>query len=79
MPEQLRKQVVELVKYHDYKLATTEASVKKLLKKLKNTSFSQWASVRRADILAQSPLYMEDKLTALAEIQKIAKELTRKE
>lgn len=76
MPEQLRKQVVELVKYHDYKLATTEASVKKLLKKLKNTSFSQWASVRRADILAQSPLYMEDKLTALAEIQKIAKELT---
>ncbi|MBW6409401.1 CCA tRNA nucleotidyltransferase [Clostridium weizhouense] len=68
------KQVVTLIKYHDCTL-NTKLSVKKMLNRIGKDLFEDLIKVKRADILAQNPIYKKDRLLNLVkaknELEKI--------
>jgi len=67
--------VTELVKYHDIQIGATAKSVKKLLSKLGEVQFRRLLKVKKADIMAQNPLFAKKRLEFLDMIQLIFNEI----
>jgi tRNA nucleotidyltransferase (CCA-adding enzyme) len=71
------KDVIELIKYHDIMIEPRKKSVRKILSKLKGNElqFQRLLSVKRADVLAQAPDKLENRLKEIEAIELIFKEV----
>ncbi len=67
--------VTELVKYHDIQLGLNAKSVKKLLSKLGEAQFRRLLKIKKADILAQNPLFADERLKKLELVEGIFEEV----
>ena len=67
--------VTELIKYHDMQIGSTTKSVKKLLCKLGEVQFRRLLKVKRADIMAQNPIFANRKLKSLDIVQLMLEEI----
>lgn len=63
-----REKVVELIRYHDSTIEVGEKYIKRWLNKIGVDQFRRLLDIRRADILAQSPQYKEERIEKLNEI-----------
>lgn len=63
--------ITELVKYHDVNIIANSKSVKKLLNTIGEEQFRRLLKVKKADILAQNPIYIKESLDLLHDIEKI--------
>ncbi|CZT55808.1 CCA-adding enzyme [Eubacteriaceae bacterium CHKCI005] len=72
------RKVVQLVELHDLPLPQTERDVKRLLNRLGESQFYRLIEVRRADILAQTSSYRQERIAqadrALSRMQKVIEE-----
>ena len=66
-----REKVVQLVYYHDSTLEVGEKYVKRWLNKIGEEQFKRLLTLRRADISAQNPLYKEDRIEKINQIEKL--------
>lgn len=64
----LINKVINLIKYHDYNFKS-KISIKKLLNKIGIDLFADLIKIKRADILAQNPLYAKERLLNLIEVE----------
>lgn len=69
--------ICKLILYHDLQVNETEKSVKKAITKIGESMFEDWLKIRRADILAQNPIYMENRLVSLNKIYSIYKKIIK--
>lgn len=69
--------VCTLVKYHDLPLEASQKHVKRWLNKLSPAGFQDLLTLKKADILAQTPAYY-DRLNALREMEEITARLLAK-
>lgn len=65
------RQVKGLVLYHDYRLQTTNVSVRRAVSRIGEELFPLYLKVHRADVLAQNPTTQKEKLEELELIEKI--------
>lgn len=63
--------ITELIKYHDTNIASNTKSVKKLLNKIGEEQFRRLLKVKKADISAQNPVYSNERLDLLQNIEAI--------
>jgi tRNA nucleotidyltransferase (CCA-adding enzyme) len=70
-----REKVVELVYYHDATFEVGEKYVKRWLNKIGEEQFRRLLEVRRADIKAQNPIYMEERLAKVDKIEAILEDV----
>ncbi|HWT73699.1 MAG TPA: HD domain-containing protein [Mobilitalea sp.] len=61
--------ITELIKYHDVNISATSKSIKKLLNKIGEQQFRRLLKVKKADILAQNPVYSNKNLELLENIE----------
>jgi tRNA nucleotidyltransferase (CCA-adding enzyme) len=64
------RNVVQLVFYHDILFINTETYIKKLLNKISEKTFRQLIKVRIADIEAQNPIYSDERINKVLEVEK---------
>jgi len=64
-----RKSIVTLVKHHEVDLTPTQRCVNRMLNKLGEETFRELIAVKKADILAQSHIYLTERLNNLLEIE----------
>lgn len=64
-PSRLRRDAVELIRYHDAELAPSEKALRRMLNKLGEEQTRRLIMVKRADTLAQSEMAKERKLPEL--------------
>lgn len=69
------RQVKKLVYYHDYHPALKPANVRRAANKIGEELFPKYLRVQRADILAQSPDTQAEKLSALAEVERLYEQI----
>ena len=74
-----RELVCEYIKEHDNRLAENERSVARFISKHGYEFFDNYLLIRRADTLAQSMYYREEKLKDLEVLRDIRNELERKD
>lgn len=72
---EIRRQVVTLVKYHDIDLYRSPRAVRRWLSKLGRSTFFRLLEVKRADALAQNREKSQKRLEELAEIRSLAEKL----
>lgn len=65
----ITEKVLLLVRMHDRPLQKTEKSIRRLLGKIGQENFEDLLEVQRGDVWGQSPLYREERLAHLCEIQ----------
>ena len=70
-PNDITETVCTLIQYHDFRFPAVPKNVKKLLNKIGEENFRLLLKVRRADISAQSPHYIPEKLALLDETEKV--------
>ncbi len=71
-----RKKAVKLVLVHDdLQIPATQRGVRRAVHRIGADIFPDYLKVRRADILAQNPALQEEKLEALAEIERLYKKI----
>ena len=75
----ISKEVVELVRRHDYKVSPDKLSVKKAVSKIGIERFGDWICVRKADIKAQSVSFMMENLNNNKLIQELFCEIVKEE
>lgn len=63
--------IIELIKYHDTQIGVNSKSVKKLLSKIGEAQFRRLLRVKRADVLAQNPIYANERLEKITNIERI--------
>nr|QGT50466.1 polynucleotide adenylyltransferase [uncultured Helicobacter sp.] len=63
--------ILKLITHHDIVLESSPKSVRRLLSKLDNELFELLLEVKKADILAQNPSLISERLKNLAEIREI--------
>ncbi len=68
-----KQNIKKLIMYHDYVIECKRKSVRKILNKVEG-NFDKLLEVKRCDILAQNPKYI-DRLNTLKEIENIAKDI----
>jgi len=79
-PSQDRKEIVELVRYHNATITPTAAGVKRFLSKHGEAFLQKLLKVRLADALAQNPAYADKNIEMVKRIQALLEEvLERKE
>lgn len=66
-----REKVVELVYYHDATFEVGAKYVKRWLNKIGEKQFRRLLELRKSDIKAQNPVYMEERLERIADIENI--------
>lgn len=66
-----RKKVVELVSYHDAFFEVGVKYVRRWLNKIGEMQFRRLIELRKADIKAQNPIYIEKRLEKIADIESI--------
>ncbi len=74
-----RKKVVELIYYHDATFNVGEKYIKRWLNKIGEEQFRRLLQIRRADIVAQNPIYSLDRLQKIYEIEDLLTEILSKE
>lgn len=74
-----RKLICEYITEHDNRLAENERSVGRFISKHGYEFFDEYMQIRRADTLAQSMYYREEKLADLDVLDKIRRELEEKQ
>lgn len=74
-----RKKVVELIYYHDATFNVGEKYIKRWLNKIGEEQFRRLLQIRRADIVAQNPLYSLDRLQKIYKIEDLLTEILSKE
>lgn len=72
---EVRRQVVTLVKYHDVDLCRSPRTVRRWLSRLGRSTFFRLLEVKRADALAQNRERSQKRLKELAEIRLLAEKL----
>ncbi len=70
-----RKRVCALIAEHDNRLAAQKRTVGRFISKYDYDFFTDYIKVRRADTLAQSDYFRQEKLTDLEALERIAEEL----
>ncbi|MBR6700618.1 MAG: HD domain-containing protein [Firmicutes bacterium] len=78
-PNDITETVCTLIQYHDFRFPAVPKSVKKLLNKIGEENFRLLLKVRRADISAQSPHYIPEKLALLDETAKVFEKVISEE
>ena len=78
-PNDITETVCTLIQYHDFRFPATSKSVKKLLNKIGEENFRLLLKVRRADVSAQSPHYIPEKLKLLEETHKVFEQVIKEE
>ncbi len=68
--------VVILVKHHDERIGADPVAVRKEMNRIGEDMFGAYLQVRRADTLAQSDLWKEDKLETLDAVKELWQEIT---
>lgn len=68
-------QVVELIYYHDSTFGTEKKHIKRWLNKIGETQFKRLLELRKADISAQNPDYLEERIKKVSVIEKVLKEV----
>lgn len=66
-----REKVVELVYYHDATFEVGTKYVKRWLNKIGEKQFRRLLELRKADVKAQNPIYMEERLEKITDIENI--------
>ena len=74
-----REKVVQLVYYHDSTLEVGEKYVKRWLNKIGEEQFKRLLTLRRADISAQNPLYKEERIKKIDQIEKLLEKVLSEE
>lgn len=75
-----REKVVELICYHDATFNVGEKYIKRWLNKIGEEQFRRLLQLRKADIVAQNPKYVLDRLQKIYKIENLLNEiLSRKE
>lgn len=74
-----RKKVVELIGYHDATFNVGEKYIKRWLNKIGEEQFRRLLQIKRADIIAQNPIYSLDRLQKIYEIEDLLTEILSKE
>lgn len=62
-------QVAHLIRHHDERIGSDPLTVRRQMNRVGEENFGAYMLVRRADTLAQSPTFMEEKLQKLNDIQ----------
>ena len=70
-----RKNVVELVYYHDATFELGKKYIKRWLNKIGERQFRRLLEVRKADIKAQNPVYEEKRIEKVNNIEKLLEEV----
>lgn len=71
--------VLTLVKHHSRRVEATHRSVRRFLNQLGSYAlFCDWSALRLADIMAQNPKYLKDRVRKLVLIEEIAKDIVSK-
>lgn len=73
-----RKKVVELIGYHDATFNVGEKYIKRWLNKIGEEQFRRLLQIKRADIIAQNPIYSLDRLQKIYEIEDLLTEILSK-
>ncbi|WP_113672664.1 CCA tRNA nucleotidyltransferase [Vallitalea guaymasensis] len=71
--------VVKLIEFHDIRLENSSKSIRRLLKKLGHELFHDFVLVQRADIKAQNPDKLDDRMLKLYNAEKKYAEIKEKE
>ena len=74
-----RKNVVELVYYHDTTFEVKKKCIKKWLNKIGEKQFRRLLEVRKADIKGQKPDYEKSRIEKVNNIEKILEEILQKQ
>ena len=72
-----KKTIVDLIRWHDYRINPDENSVRKALNKMGLDSFEVYLLIREADIKAQSSQYLSQKLINLRTTEKLYKRIIK--
>lgn len=72
-----REQVIQLVKYHDSTLAAKPEHIKRWLNKIGEKQFRRLLDVKRADIQAQNPVYVQERMDELDKTELMLEEVIR--
>ena len=78
-PNDITETVCTLIQYHDFRFPAVPKSVKKLLNSIGEENFGLLMEVRKADISAQSPHYIPEKLKLLEETHKVFEQVIKEE
>ena len=75
-----RKKVVRLVQVHDdWQIPLTPKGVRRAVHRIGADIFPDYLKVRRADILAQAPVFQEEKLRELGETERLYQEIVEQQ
>lgn len=66
-----REKVVELIYYHDATFEVGTKYIKRWLNKIGEKQFRRLLELRKADVKAQNPIYMEERLVKIVDIENI--------
>lgn len=73
----LIKKVFVLIQHHDYPIVSTTKSVKRLLSKIGEENASNFLDIKSADIWAQNPDFLMERLKQLGLIEKIISDIKK--
>lgn len=65
----IKDKVKDLIKYHDRKVDLTDKSIKKALRDMGKETFFDWCLLRYADIVAQEPKYLKERVKKIFAIE----------
>lgn len=69
------REITELIANHDRKFDVSQAGVKHVLNLLGEEQFRRLLKVKKADIMAQNPVYMQKNLSTVHKIESVLEEL----
>lgn len=71
LDNETRREVVQLIRYHDFRPGLTKASVRRAVTRIGGDLFSSYLEVQEADVLAQSAYRRSEKLGYLEELRSL--------
>lgn len=74
-PNEITLPVVELVRYHDAILIDSKPSIRRWINKIGVDQFARLLKIRQADILAQNPLYKDERLVIIDKVKALYYEI----
>ncbi|MDO4648923.1 MAG: CCA tRNA nucleotidyltransferase [Eubacteriales bacterium] len=72
------QKVTKLVEWHDYRPLPTETSVRQAVYKIGEELFPMYLKVQKADVLAQSTLWREEKLERIRQVSEIFQRIQKR-
>lgn len=71
LDNETRREVVQLIRYHDFRPGLTKASVRRAVTRIGGDLFSSYLEVQEADVLAQSAYRRSEKLGYLEDLRSL--------